>query len=765
MTLPAAAFAVFFAVFAPCAGTARAAFPPPAVEISAEHPLYVFSDSRPAGTPAAVYAQSVAAHWQQLPPVIRPYAAMLLEFSPAEAAELLPPLQQADIPVIARVSGGVGGVFPAGDLRAVLEAHTIVRGVEAAGFAFDAYSADPSLDWLGQTVETAANYGRIVLLPMEGLAAPRLMTNRATAGVYAKIRACRDYVVPVCPNRGRHTIPAMTALMGMWLEGAVANWGAGPDARWYTDSAFIEPGLFGANGDPSRMPAGLYRTMILNGAMTGAAVYTFAWDRDLWFGVTPQPWTSAILPTLLQLTEGSFIARRDFVMKCAPLALQLPPAANPLEFTAATREIDAVYDTGNLMTGVYGLERPWQMSELVPNRPGVFWVPLMAAHAVPGTVGGFNTLVQPGTVPDAAKWAELAARLHPPADPAATAFTARVGRGVFVMNSRENVIETQTFSLPELPAPVRGLNARREAGGITLAWPFREGDVAYSVWRRIEPDTHFSLIAKGIDQRQFTDTTALPDQTAAYAVTALTSDKEPLSGTVGFGESFVFSAVESRIAEEAQLTPLMAYADGKALPGFGDETARIIPPAPPLEGAAGALPWWPYYGGLTEGQQQVAMEITARIEAMEQAFNGGSLDKLMDFYGDDYKDAQGWGAEYVMRAWQWFFERYRGPRMHRQIRRWDFSAFEAEGRVSVLLYCRFSGAPLSDPAGLRAGAPVALPLSDSGEVWFDWTKSGDEWRMERTQPAVPNMRELLSFSAGPYDGLGAGPDRYPAGTP
>ena len=103
--------------------------------------------------------------------------------------------------------------------------------------------------------------------------------------------------------------------------------------------------------------------------------------------------------------------------------------------------------------------------------------------------------------------------------------------------------------------------------------------------------------------------------------------------------------------------------------------------------------------------------------------------------------------------------------MHRQIRRWDFSAFEAEGRVSVLLYCRFSGAPLSDPAGLRAGAPVALPLSDSGEVWFDWTKSGDEWRMERTQPAVPNMRELLSFSAGPYDGLGAGPDRYPAGTP
>ena len=761
-------------LIADAAVQAQTPLPPLAVEISAEHPLFVFQDGNTTLLPPAGYAAAVVGHWAQIPESVRPYSMMLV--SPAGIAdfrELLAPFQQAGAPVCLRVTDDGGTpLVPLTAVREMLDAFPIVRGVEARGLAFDGYDpaladdagVQPDAARLAAMIRLAAGYGRFVMVSLEGMAAPRMLANANTAALYATIMEHRDHVLPVCLQRGPNTVPAMGALMGLWLAGAAANWGVAPDARWYADARFREPGIFGPETSPDRMPASLYRAMILNGAMTGAAVYLFPWERGLWYGGTPQAWTQAILPTLQQVVEGGFIARRDFVAKRAPAAMQLSPAATPAEFETNARHLDAAFHDGLLVRGVYGVERAGQIPELILNRGDRFWVPVLPAHAPPGAAGNFAFVARPESVTSAEQWSEVLGRYHP-LEAAGQAAVTRSGRGIFVMNTRENAVERQAFSVPDLPAPIRGFNARRDGGVITLSWGFREGDVAYNVYRRTPPDTHFALISKGTDQRQFTDPQPpAPEQAVAYAVTALTGEKEPLEGQVGYGEFLVFSTVESRIAEEALLTPLTVVADSAALPGFGDETARIQPPIPPLEGSADAIPWWPYYGGLDDAQRAVAGEIVARIEAWDGAVAAASLDAVADLYAEDYRDGSGWGAEYAARAWQFFFERFTGQRMHRQIRLWDFSAHALEGRVSVQLYALFTAGAVSDESGMRAGRPVLFPRDATAETWVTWAKRGDVWRIVETRPALPNFRDLAALGA-PPGSLPPGPDRYPAETP
>ena len=228
-------------VAATFAGAAAAAYPPPVVEVSPEHPFFIFCDGASAGAGPGAYAAAVAQHWASLPEPLRPYSAMGILLRPEDATAVLTPLQAAAVPVVVRVCDAVSGLrWPLHEIEAMVGAFTLVRGIEAAGFAFDDYDpamADdgglqPRTRWLMQAMELAAGYGRLTLLSLDGIAAARLGANTNTAPLYAKMRECRDHAVPLCVQRGGQTLPGTATLMGMWLEGAVTNWGIAPDARW-----------------------------------------------------------------------------------------------------------------------------------------------------------------------------------------------------------------------------------------------------------------------------------------------------------------------------------------------------------------------------------------------------------------------------------------------------------------------------------------------------------------------------------------------------
>ena len=740
------------------------AYPPLCVEITAEHPLFIFQVSLPPdreGLDAGGYAQHVVDVWGELPDGLKPFSTLQIEARGTDTASrhqrfrtLLGVLQEADIPVVVRIAdANLRRIYPLELAEELVREFTCIKGIQAMDLPFEEYYAfgaddpvgvPPVVRWLVQAIDLAARYGRFMSIELGRLRWPRIMSNTWCKPLYEKFRECSDYVVPTSVYRDAHTIPQTACLLGLWLEGAAAQWGVGPQSHWYADAHFIEPGVFGVSKQPVKMPPALYRAMILNGAMTGAAVYSFAPGSDLWFGAARRHWDEAICPTLAEIVDSGLIARRDFVKKHVKVAYKLAPSRTAEDFHLNLRDIDAVLDQGLLIRAAYGMERPGQVPELIPNFSRYYWIPILSAHAPEDVRGAFDVVVDPAVHTSVEAWRELLDPYYQP-DGEGTASITRVGRGIFIMNTCENRYEQQTFRVPEVPAPVRGFQAERRDDGVLLAWPFREGDFSYKVYKRVLPDKQLTLLAKSIDARSCLDPDADPTQTVAYAVTALTDEHEPYEGTVNFGEFITLSVVESRIAEEVFIGPLLGLAKSQPL-------------EPPLSLGPNAPPWWPNYEGLSEVELPLARSIVERIEMWDRAFADEDLNGVLDLYSTDYEDPQGWRFQYVRRAYQWFFEHYNACVMHRQIRQWDFSSYDALHQVGLLMYCRFTGYALTDSTGRIADVPAQFPLSENCETTIYFTDKEGPWRIIRTNPALPNFKDILTFAASPYDNLAPGPD-------
>ena len=81
-----------------------------------------------------------------------------------------------------------------------------------------------------------------------------------------------------------------------------------------------------------------------------------------------------------------------------------------------------------------------------------------------------------------------------------------------------------------------------------------------------------------------------------------------------------------------------------------------------------------------------------------------------------------------------------------------------KGEAHVLMYIRLKGVALSDTAGRIADLPIAIPRTETAEIWVTLSDKEGTWRIMHTNPALPNFRDLLSYSAGPYDNFPTGPD-------
>jgi len=759
--IPVAVFAVsLLGMYAGAHASGGGDYAPLCVEIAPEHPLLLFNDPVADHAAAGVYAQHVVQAWQALPADLQPYSVMQVESRGADIAsrhqwfrELLLGLQDADVPVALRIADGdLARVYPLARVEELVVEFTCIRGLQVLELPFEDYeqfgdggeSLMPApARWLADAVDLAARYGRFISIELDRLRWPRVMANTNCAALYAKLAQCKPYVVPVASCRGAHVVGQISAVLGLWLEDGAAQWGVGPQSTWYYDAHFIAPGVFGTGKQPTMLP-GLYRAMIVNGAMAGASAYSFGCGSDLWFGAGRQYWDEAIHPTLMEIIQGGMIARKDFVVKKIRATYQLAAARTPDEFHMNLRDIDGVLDRGFLIQGAYGMERPGQVPELILNTGRYYWIPLMSPYATAQALGAFPTIIRPGTLNSAQAWTELLNQIYQP-DGEGTAFITRIGRGTFVMNTCENRYERQTFKLAALPAPVAQVKVKRETGGIMVTWPFREGDLSYKVYRRYLDGGPYTQLAGPMEERQYLDPTAEAGRTVAYSVTALTDDVAPYEGIVDYAECLVLSNVESRIAEEAILSPLLMDSDSRPL----EKPTPKIPDAP----------WWPVYAGVSESEMPAATAIVKRLEDWDRAFAVENIEETMGLYAADYADAQGWQAQYVRRAYKWFFEHYNACCMHRQIRRWDFSNLNSNGQVGVLLYCRFEGYALSDATGTQADQAAWFPRTADGEVWVHFGDRNGAWQIVRTDPALPNFRDILSFSASPFDPIAPGADQ------
>jgi hypothetical protein len=716
----------------------------PALElepITAERPWLVFRAPVGESTDALAYADQIHAAWDLLDVSLRPLAAVELPGPRTGEAgwgekfgDVVNELQVDGIQSVVSITNSPRSLLPIEDLRSIFDRFTSVSGVHVRGLRFDIYPAiasdDPSatpaqVQWLVSAIELAANYGRRVLVELDGLQWIHLSANTWNEPLIEAMRRHPAVVVPMNGQHGPHATVASSTLMGLWIEGTAAQWGVSCDPAWFTDCAFVEPGVFGV-GAGGTMPPAFYRAMILNGAMTGATVYRFPMPADLWTGLQRLAWHEAIAPSLSEITGRGYIARKDFVLDKLKLAYRLNPATSVAEFDQNLADLDPIFHEGRMLHGAYGLELPGQVPELVLNSGTFYWVPILSPWVGDETLQRFKEVETPGALLDAREWRDRLSSYYAP-DGDGTAFISRVGRAYFIMHSRENFYEEQPFALAAVPAPVRGASASRTPDGVAVTWPFREGDVFYRVYRRVLPSTQWEQVSPDLDVLTFTDI-ATPDaaETTAYAVTALTNEMEPYEGTVNYGDYLIVNTVESRIVEE-----IVFETDTQA--------ASSLPVPPKVDGRPASQQWWPDYGDIEGERLLIAQSIVAQIESFEVAYRARDAAGVIAAYDPEYATPDGWGIEYVRAAWDLFVKLHRTGPMHRQIRAWDFSQLATAERVVLRMYCKLVAQPLDAPDAESPAAPIVFPAAPDGEVTFTFHRSGDRWLIADTNPPLPRM--------------------------
>ncbi|GMW01759.1 MAG: hypothetical protein AMXMBFR84_28960 [Candidatus Hydrogenedentota bacterium] len=739
--------------------------PQPSVEILDVHPLFLFGIDAEPEAPAETYANAVITTWLSLPDDLKPYSALIVRVGAFDVVSrhgrlraILDTVRASDIPVAVQLTDGDPAFFhPLPLVEELLRDYTNLKGWYVSGLVFEDYYAfgaaqdlgtPPVVRWTSEVLRLTRTYGRFTALELDRVGWLRVMSNNWCAPLFQTLRECKGYVLPLNAHTDGHTTTRQMALMGLWLEESAAHWGVSATSNWYTSARFVRPGVFGPNSNAATMPPSFYRAMILNGAMGGATVYSFPRGKDLWSGQHRLFWDSAIAPTLREVLEKSLVAPKEFVRKKCVIGFQMSNSRDALAFHSNLADADGVLDAGHLIHGAYGMERPGQVSELVLNSGRHFWVPILSPYALADSLAGFARVVRPGEIVSPADWTALLDQHYVP-DASGTAFAARIARGVFVMHTRENAYEEQTYRIPDMPSPLRGLTATRQANGVRLDWTRREDDVAFRIYRRANGlEGPFVAIAEVTESYSWVDTSVTGTTPASYAISAITtglaSQKEVYEGTVNYGEYLAFSVVESRLAEEVLLTELLDAGVSQSL----DQ-----PVAPPVD-----VPWWPNYDGVPAEFKGEAETIVKRIEDWESAFREERLDVVTELYTQDYQDPQLWPFAYVKRAYQWFFEKYDFCRMDRQIRAWDFSKVTTDEQIRVSVYVRFSGIAVWD--GARADSEAFFPRTESGEVWLTFTNKEGPWRIEYSDPALPNFRDILSFVASPSSPFSPGPDVF-----
>ena len=217
-----------------------------------------------------------------------------------------------------------------------------------------------------------------------------------------------------------------------------------------------------------------------------------------------------------------------------------------------------------------------------------------------------------------------------------------------------------------------------------------------------------------------------------FGITARTSARKLLSGTVNYAEYMLFTSDESPIVEQVVVT-----SDGSSIEKV-KWTDESLPAAHEV---------WRIFTGVQKGQETEAEDVLESFRGLIAAFEAKDIDQLMSFYDPDYRDINGYGIEYVRRAWSWWYQRTVIPYAVAQVRKWDKSQV-GNGLISFTAWNLFRGTVVWDePFGYHGR--VRIPRHEGQRVTWTWKQNGPgQWKLIGTGPALPNFGEMLWNSRG-----------------
>jgi len=723
-------------------------------ETSPERPMLIFNVAPEPATDPSMYANRLMRTWEGVPQELRTFSTLQMHtlsepgIDPGEwYAQALMALEGSNVPLILTITDkNTAQALSLKSLPELLNNAPSIKGVFVGDLDFnkfpdsplgDGWGVPPEAGWLQGAITIAGQNQKKILIELGGIQWLRLMANNWCKPLYDTIRLHSNLVIPFNSQNSRHAIPQQSALMGLRTEGTVAHWGITAGSQWAEAYGFIQAGLFAQPGTPSVMPESGYRSSILTGAIAGATVYRFEDTDDLWLTPNGMYWEQAIYPTLTEIISKGYIARQDLVEKKSHVAYRLNPATSPSEFQRNLSDLDPIYNLGLMMRGLYGVEIAGQVPERIPDTGRYYWVPILSPYASDDTLRKFQEVMLPGALLDAQSWQPRLDPYYIP-DGTGTAFISKLGRAVYVLHTRENRFEEQTFNIAGIPSPVRNITLERQGNAVKVSWPFRDGDFSYRVFRVMSPSAdgvkaeEFVEIASGLDSRSYVDDGIQPSDSVAYAVMALTNEKETYSGTVNFGDYRIISAVESRIDSGAIVKPYTVNGEILELRKNWDD------PRPKYQY------WWNDFQQGAGNTVQIGEAIAKQLVTLADAFHREDLEGVMSIYAPNYQDLDGMGKAYARKIFQVFFDQYQAGPVHRQIRDWDFNDAEFRGEIHARVYWQFTGTDLNADNG-TSDKLLRISNESQGEIRLSFAQGeGGLWQIVRSEPALPSLSDLVN---------------------
>lgn len=726
---------------------------PPEIQISAQHPLVILY------SPGS--GERTVKCWQHLPADLKPYCVVTMDPPSLDVQErlagwrkMLAEIQPHNIPIALQVAGDEAEwTTPLVVIETLLREFSCIKMVQVVEwrcayytrFGGDLDMAIPAnLRYLGDLLKLCGRYGKHLSLQLQTDLA-HLAADQLAGPLRELFREYREYVLPQNECIPPSYYLAQGAACGLWLAGNCDHWGMEPQWWWWTkgESYFIRPGFFGVEAefetDEDRY-ARLYRAFIIEGAMMGATVFSIEPPQDIWQGdgTDPRHFDRVIYPTLKQIIEQRLIATQEDVLRSAKVAYQMTECKTVLDYDRLLQDLDLETAQGNLERAAYGVCLPHLMKEMIPDTGGrFFFIPLLPVGTPPNVSSRFAKVIRPGECSTPAAYRALLEQYYPPTENTpknqATnrACVLKCGRAVAVMQSRENLFERQPFAV-NLPRWVTGLEAKQDNQSLRLTWTPDAASRAYRVWQRIPGARAYPEWRLVSDQIQ-TNFIRL-DQTGAgtFGVTALTEATRLWEGTVNYGEYLLFNTDESPIIEQV------------VVEAGGSRTEPVVWTDNSLPASQEV---WAIFEGVPETARPQAAQVLESFRGLINAYEARDLDRLMSFYAPDYRDVNGYGLEYVRRAWRWWYQRTVVPYVVAQVRRWDTSQIN-EGTLRFTAWNRFRATMIDDePFGYHGR--VRIPRHDGDRVTWTWRKNAaGDWKLLRTDPALPNFGEMLWNSRG-----------------
>lgn len=246
-------------------------------------------------------------------------------------------------------------------------------------------------------IRLAAKYGRVVVWSDAHVHYEWWIDVGLDEGLYGLMKKYRDYVIVT--DKGSvptSTLLCRSALMGLWLSGAVKNWGLHIESWYWRNAGFGREETGGIAVSEGGMPPAFWGQMMLSGIASGATFFYFQPRWHIWRrpGELAPTWKMTVQPLIREIVNRKLIPdKQEVASKIKVVCLARNEDGSGWGARPLTRSLDV------LMEAVYGVGA--RSTHLVPKISRYFFLPIMPPHTSNRVLSSFASIVRSDQFADA----------------------------------------------------------------------------------------------------------------------------------------------------------------------------------------------------------------------------------------------------------------------------------------------------------------------------------------------------------------------------